>query len=98
MVSGSGRTVQSASSDEVAEIAIVGLSCRLPQAPDPAACWELLSDAVEAITEASEDRWPVDSFHDTDPRAPGKSVTLSIAHREPPAGLYLRTTWPEGSR
>jgi len=31
-------------------IAIVGLSCRLPQAPDRAALWRLLRDEVDAIT------------------------------------------------
>ncbi|MCE6998174.1 SDR family NAD(P)-dependent oxidoreductase [Saccharothrix sp. S26] len=31
-------------------IAIVGMSCRLPQAPDPAAFWRLLRDGRDAIT------------------------------------------------
>ncbi|WP_203720966.1 type I polyketide synthase, partial [Paractinoplanes brasiliensis] len=30
-------------------IAVVGLSCRLPQAPDPAAFWTLLSEGIDAI-------------------------------------------------
>ncbi|MGP4029182.1 type I polyketide synthase, partial [Actinomadura sp. 3N407] len=38
-------------------IAIVGLSCRLPQAPDPAAFWRLLRDGRSAITETPADRW-----------------------------------------
>ncbi|MFC9916739.1 type I polyketide synthase, partial [Streptomyces sp. NPDC127197] len=38
-------------------IAIVGLSCRLPKAPDKSAFWELLRDARHAIGEVPEDRW-----------------------------------------
>ncbi|MEV6927914.1 SDR family NAD(P)-dependent oxidoreductase [Dactylosporangium sp. NPDC051485] len=38
-------------------IAVVGLSCRLPQAPDPAAFWRLLRDGVDAITDAPAGRW-----------------------------------------
>ena len=45
-------------------IAIVGMSCRLPQAPDLEAYWRLLRDGVDAITEAPEDRWPSDVVPD----------------------------------
>ncbi|MBZ6135798.1 SDR family NAD(P)-dependent oxidoreductase, partial [Streptomyces olivaceus] len=38
-------------------IAVVGLSCRLPQAPDPAAFWRLLRDGRSATTETPADRW-----------------------------------------
>jgi acyl transferase domain-containing protein len=37
-------------------IALVGLSCRLPQAADPAAFWRLLRDGTDALTDAAE-RW-----------------------------------------
>ncbi|WP_367127976.1 SDR family NAD(P)-dependent oxidoreductase [Saccharothrix sp. HUAS TT1] len=37
-------------------IAIVGMSCRLPQAPDPAAFWRLLRDGRDAITAPPPDR------------------------------------------
>ncbi|GAA2039679.1 hypothetical protein GCM10009839_47140 [Catenulispora yoronensis] len=39
-------------------IAVIGMSCRLPGAADPAAFWALLRDGVDAVTEAPEDRWP----------------------------------------
>ncbi len=39
-------------------IAIVGLACRLPQAPTPAAFWRLLCEAESAITPLPADRWP----------------------------------------
>ncbi|MET8044687.1 type I polyketide synthase, partial [Micromonospora sp. NPDC005215] len=37
-------------------IAVVGLSCRLPQAPDPDAFWHLLRTGTSAITELPADR------------------------------------------
>ncbi|MEV8441639.1 SDR family NAD(P)-dependent oxidoreductase [Actinosynnema sp. NPDC051121] len=50
-------------------IAVVGLACRLPQAPDPAAFWALLRDGVDATTEVPDDRW--DRGGAADPRAHG---------------------------
>ncbi len=38
-------------------IAIVGLACRFPGAPDAAAFWELLSTGVDAISEPPVGRW-----------------------------------------
>ncbi|GAB2784673.1 type I polyketide synthase [Amycolatopsis magusensis] len=43
------------------EIAIVGLSCRLPQAPDPQRFWALLRDGVDAITTMPGERWDSDT-------------------------------------
>jgi myxalamid-type polyketide synthase MxaE and MxaD len=56
-------------------IAIVGLACRLPGAPNPAAFWELLRRGGDAIGEVPPDRWDVDAFYDPDPEAPGKMNT-----------------------
>ena len=39
-------------------IAVVGMSCRLPKAKDPAAFWRLLRDEVSAITEMPAERGP----------------------------------------
>jgi acyl transferase domain-containing protein/NADPH:quinone reductase-like Zn-dependent oxidoreductase/acyl carrier protein len=41
-------------------VAIVGLSCRVPQASNPAAFWELLRSGTGAISEMPSDRWPSD--------------------------------------
>ncbi|MQY09725.1 hypothetical protein ACRB68_78540 [Actinomadura sp. RB68] len=43
-------------------IAVIGMSCRLPQAPDPAAFWRLLRAGTSAITEVPADRWDPGSF------------------------------------
>ena len=53
-------------------IAIVGLACRLPGAPDPQAFWRLLHDGVDAIREVPRDRWDYDALFDADSAAPGK--------------------------
>jgi amino acid adenylation domain-containing protein/thioester reductase-like protein len=55
-------------------IAIVGLSCRFPGAPNPRAFWELLRNGVDAITEVPSDRWDVNAFHSENPD-PGKVTT-----------------------
>jgi acyl transferase domain-containing protein len=39
-------------------IAVIGMSCRLPQAGNPAGLWRLLDAGVDAVTEVPADRWP----------------------------------------
>jgi len=60
-------------SAEAAEpIAIVGMSCRLPGAPDLAAYWRLIRDGVCAISEIPASRWDVDALFDPTGEQPGK--------------------------
>ena len=56
-------------------IAIVGMACRLPGAPDTDAFWRLLHGGVDAISEIPRDRWDVDALYDPDPEAPGRIAT-----------------------
>src|SRR5262249_49024462 len=53
-------------------VAIIGMSCRLPGANDPAAFWRLLCEGREASGEGPPARWDVDRFYEPDPAAPGK--------------------------
>ncbi|MCK6525846.1 polyketide synthase, partial [Myxococcota bacterium] len=53
-------------------IAVVGMACRLPGAPDLDAFWELLTAGRDAIRPIPEDRWPLAGFYDPDP-ASGRS-------------------------
>jgi acyl transferase domain-containing protein len=39
-------------------IAVIGVSCRLPQADGPGPFWRLLQEGVDAVADAPEDRWP----------------------------------------
>lgn len=56
-------------------IAIVGIACRFPGAPDPDAFWEVLSNGVDAIREIPDDRFDIDEYYDPDPDTPGKIYT-----------------------
>src|SRR5262245_32065730 len=56
-------------------IAIIGLGCRFPGAPDPEAFWQLLGAGGDAITKVPADRWPIDVYYDPDPTTPGKMST-----------------------
>ncbi|HEY5731136.1 MAG TPA: beta-ketoacyl synthase N-terminal-like domain-containing protein, partial [Anaerolineales bacterium] len=68
------KPIQSSSTYTKEPIAIIGLSCRFPQAPNPQAFWELLRNGVDAISEVPSDRWDVDAFHSENPD-PGKITT-----------------------
>ncbi|MFF0613818.1 type I polyketide synthase [Nocardia tengchongensis] len=50
------------SSDD--SIAIVGIDCRFPQAPNTEALWALLMAGEDAIAEVPAHRWSADDFHD----------------------------------
>ena len=56
-------------------VAIVGMSCRFPGAPDLDAFWNLLEQGIDAISEVPPDRWNASAFFDADPDAPGKAYT-----------------------
>ena len=53
-------------------IAVIGLACRFPGAPDLAAFWELLRSGRTAIREITPDRWDIGAWYDPDPQRPGK--------------------------
>jgi acyl transferase domain-containing protein len=42
------------------DIAVVGLSCRFPEAPTKEAYWELLTKGISAIKSVPDSRWPSD--------------------------------------
>ena len=65
-------------------IAVVGLACRFPRAPDPAAFWTLLRDGVDTVTEVPKDRWDHAAHYDPDPAAPGKSLSRHGSFLERP--------------
>ncbi|MBO1063394.1 MULTISPECIES: type I polyketide synthase [Nostocales] len=54
-------------------IAIVGMSCRLAEADNPEAFWDLLANGVDAIREAPKGHHSyLDPYYDPDPDVPGK--------------------------
>jgi acyl transferase domain-containing protein/acyl carrier protein len=74
---GASAPPELAAGDGVASdaVAVVGIGCRFPGAPDPAAFWQLLRTGGDAIGEVPRDRWDVDAFFDRDPSAPGRMIS-----------------------
>jgi acyl transferase domain-containing protein len=56
-------------------IAIVGMSCRFPQAGSIGAFWGLLEGGVDAISEVPRERWDAAALFSSTPRTPGKICT-----------------------
>ncbi|MCC7383299.1 MAG: SDR family NAD(P)-dependent oxidoreductase [Deltaproteobacteria bacterium] len=56
-------------------IAIVGIGCRLPGAPDPEAYWRLLEGGVDAVRPVPEGRFDTEALYDPRPGVPGKMIT-----------------------
>jgi acyl transferase domain-containing protein len=50
----------------VTSIAVVGIDCRFPGAPDKNAYWRLLMDGVVTDTEVPSQRWDVDAYYHPD--------------------------------
>jgi len=48
-------------------VAIIGMSCRFPQADGPDAYWELLASGRDAVTEIPRERWDDAAWHHPDP-------------------------------
>ena len=54
------------------DIAIVGMSCIMPKAPDLQTYWENILNKVDAIIEVPKERWNWELYYDPDPRAKDK--------------------------
>ena len=60
-------------SREVADpIAIVGMACRFPGAPDLEAFWQVIHNRIDATGEIPSTRWDVDGLYDPTGETPGK--------------------------
>ncbi|WP_405150569.1 type I polyketide synthase [Sphaerisporangium sp. NBC_01403] len=58
------ETAHNPASNSDERIAIVGVSCRLPKAPNPEAFWRLLRDGMDALTPVPEGRWNIEPCDD----------------------------------
>ena len=56
-------------------IAIVGLACRFPKAPNAGAFWRMLCEGGDGIGPVPPERWDADAFFSEDPKAPGKTTS-----------------------
>ncbi|HEY7414662.1 MAG TPA: type I polyketide synthase [Ktedonobacteraceae bacterium] len=56
-------------------IAIIGIGCRFPGAPDPQTFWQLICSGGDAITEVPTDRFDINAFYHPQPATPGKMMS-----------------------
>ena len=56
-------------------VAIVGIGCVLPDAPNTATFWNNIKNARYSITEVPPNRWNPDLYYDPDPNALDKTYT-----------------------
>ncbi|MDV3347375.1 amino acid adenylation domain-containing protein [Leptothoe sp. LEGE 181152] len=67
--------LQVAEQARIEPIAIVGVGCRFPKAPNLEAFWQLLEQGVDAATEVPKERWDIDQYYDPEPGVAGKMYT-----------------------
>ncbi|WP_123980575.1 type I polyketide synthase [Streptomyces sp. Ag109_O5-1] len=56
-------------------VAVVGMSCRFPQAGSVNDYWRMLIDNTDAVTPVPEDRFDAAAYHSPAPATPGKTVS-----------------------
>lgn len=56
-------------------IAVIGIGCRFPGAPNLRAFWQLMCSRGDAIREVPADRYNIDAFYDPRPATPGKVMS-----------------------
>jgi acyl transferase domain-containing protein/acyl carrier protein len=54
------------------QIAVIGMACRFPGAPDIPSFWALLRDGRSAFRTITPDRWDIEAWYDPDSAKPGK--------------------------
>ncbi|MEU4353412.1 SDR family NAD(P)-dependent oxidoreductase [Streptomyces virginiae] len=81
------------------DVAIVGMACAYPGAPDLAAYWAMVLAGTDAVTEVPPDRWDPALYYDADPARAGERTPSrwggflgpvpfdALAHGIPPASL-----------
>ncbi|MGW1378754.1 SDR family NAD(P)-dependent oxidoreductase [Streptomyces sp. NPDC002446] len=81
------------------DIAIVGMACCYPGAPDAARYWSNVVTGVDSVTEVPAERWDAATYHDPDPARAGERTPSrwggflpaipfdALAHGIPPASL-----------
>ncbi|HUO71709.1 MAG TPA: SDR family NAD(P)-dependent oxidoreductase [Solirubrobacteraceae bacterium] len=67
-----GRQAAEPETPDPADIAIIGLACILPSAPDVGTFWSNILDKVDAIREVPAQRWDWSRMYDPDPAAADK--------------------------
>jgi acyl transferase domain-containing protein/NAD(P)H-dependent flavin oxidoreductase YrpB (nitropropane dioxygenase family)/NAD(P)-dependent dehydrogenase (short-subunit alcohol dehydrogenase family)/acyl carrier protein len=58
--------------ESASNVAIVGMACLLPKAPDLQTYWENILNRVDAVTDVPPERWDPKLYFDSDPKAKDK--------------------------
>ena len=58
--------------DSPSDVAIIGMACLFPKAPDLLTYWENILHKVDAISEIPKERWDWELYFDSDPKAKDK--------------------------
>ena len=69
------QPIQEGKTDKPADIAIIGVSGRYPQARNLDEFWQNLRDGRDCITEIPKDRWDHSLYYDSDKNKPGKTYS-----------------------
>ncbi|MFD3330641.1 SDR family NAD(P)-dependent oxidoreductase [Streptomyces sp. NPDC058701] len=97
-LAGSGPAAAAPAPDPL-DIAIVGMACAYPGAPDLAAYWARILEGADAVTEVPAERWDPALYYDPDPARAGERTPSrwggflgpvpfdALAHGIPPASL-----------
>lgn len=65
----SEETRSQSKTEQPSDIAVIGIACILPKAPDLRTYWSNILNKVNAIIEVLEDRWDPGLYYDTDPKS-----------------------------
>jgi|GEM_PF-375899 len=71
----SGAELHQVHSVRGSDVAVIGMSCRFPQAPDLESFWELLRDGKDAITDVPMDHWDWRAFYSSNPDSGDKTYS-----------------------
>jgi acyl transferase domain-containing protein/acyl carrier protein len=69
--------------DRNGDLAIVGIGCIFPKAPNKAAYWSNIKEGVDAITEVPATHWQASDYFNADPHAPDMTYAMRGGFIEP---------------
>jgi acyl transferase domain-containing protein len=82
-----GQRIDGVMADTTRDIAVIGLACRFPGAPDPPAFQRMLAGGVNAVRIVPPSRWDAERYYDPQPGKPGKSCSRWGAFLDDVAGF-----------
>ena len=75
LISKLSARIRELENEKTQPVALIGLSCRFPEAHDAEEYWSLLRSGTDTIREVPGDRFDINSYYDPNSEAPGKTYT-----------------------